>query len=91
MLNLEPVKLTGEGEYNINVITEIKATESYLGMDQDITKCQKEEPLYNCTTRIYLQSILRNCGCLPLRFQMLKNEVNVCVYNTYCTKLHTNN
>ena len=58
--------LIGEGEYNLNDLTDIKATDSYVGLGQDVTKCQTEEPFYNCTTRKYIENILANCECLPL-------------------------
>ena len=72
--------LRGEGEYNVNVMTEIEASDSYLGLDEDIRKCQNEEPLYNCTTRKYIDSILSNCGCLPLSIWMQ----TVSSFNIYC-------
>ena len=67
--------LIGEGEYNLNVLTEIKATDSYVGLDQDVTKCQNEEPFFNCTTRNYIENIRAKCGCLPLTVQV-SIEVN---------------
>ena len=71
-LYLEPVKLIGEGEYNLNVLKESIATDSYLGLDQNIRKCQNEESLYNCTTRKYIDSLLDQCGCLPLNIKIDK-------------------
>ena len=62
---LEEVKLIGEGEYNLNALKEIKVTDSYLGLDQDVRQCQDDEPLNNCTTRQYLDNMLGKCGCLP--------------------------
>ena len=35
--------MTGEGEYNLNVLKEIRVTESYLGLDKEFRGCQKEE------------------------------------------------
>ena len=64
---LEPVTLIGEGEYNLNVLKEIKATDSYLGLDEDTRDCQNKEPFFNCTTREYLDTILGKCGCLPMK------------------------
>ena len=61
----EPFSLIGEGEYNLNVLKEIKATDSYLGLDQDVKKCQNDEPLFNCTTRKFIKAILEECKCLP--------------------------
>ena len=71
-LCLEPVKLIGEGEYNLNVLKESIATTSYLGLDQNIRECQNEESLYNCTTRKYIDSLLDQCGCLPLNIKIDK-------------------
>ena len=36
----EPVALIGEGEYNLNVLKEIQVTDSFMGLDQNIRKCQ---------------------------------------------------
>ena len=69
----EPVKLIGEGEYNMNVLTEIEVPESYLALDKDIRGCQNEEPFDNCTTRQFIDTFLDKCGCLPLNIRL--NEV----------------
>ena len=72
--------MIGEGEYNVNVLAEIKATEPYLGLDQNIRECQNEEPYYNCTTRNYINNILSQCECLPLNIGVSNiNEVNVTI------------
>ena len=66
----EPTKMTGEGEYNLNVLKEIMVTESYLGLDQNTRKCQKLEPLHNCTTRQYFDVTFKKCGCLPFNMRI---------------------
>ena len=71
---LEPVSLIGEGEYNLNVLKEIKATDSYLGLDKDVRKCQNDEPLFNCTTRKFIEDILTECTCLPSNLR-ISNKV----------------
>ena len=71
---LEPVIFIGEGEYNVNVLKEIKVSESYLGMDQDVTECQNEESFYNCTTRKFMDTLIEKCGCLPINIR-ISNEV----------------
>ena len=53
------MKLIGEGEYNLNALTSIEVTDSYLGLDENVKKCQKEEPLQNCTTRRYRDTLFR--------------------------------
>ena len=66
----EAVKLIGEGEYNLNVLEEIRVTDSYLGLDQNVRQCQNDEPLNSCTTRQYLDTFLGECGCLPLTVRL---------------------
>ena len=73
-MSSEPVVLVGEGEYNLNVLTDIKVTESYLGLDQNIRNCQNEEPLDTCTTKRYLDTVQEQCGCLPIG---LSNNVSI--------------
>ena len=72
---IEPVTLIGEGEYNINALTEIKVTESYLGLDEDVRECQSKETFYDCSNRKYVDTILGQCGCLPLSMIMASNKV----------------
>ena len=48
---------------------EMNVTDSFLGLDQDIRECQNEEPAENCTTRIYHETMLRECGCLPFNIR----------------------
>ena len=66
----EPIRLIGEGEYNINVLKEIKGTDSFLSLGEDARECQTVEPLYNCTTRKYKETILGECGCLPFNIRI---------------------
>ena len=70
VITTEPVELFGEGAYNINVLKEIEATDSYLGLNQNIIECQNVEPLFNCTTRHYINSIITKCGCLPFNIAL---------------------
>ena len=63
---VEPVQLTGEGEYNLNSIKEEEVTQSFLGMDQSVRGCQNEEHYDECTTRQYIENLRENCDCLPL-------------------------
>ena len=73
----EPVKLVGEGKYNIDAVKEIKATESYMGMDMKYRGCQDEEPLEDCTAKHYIDTLLHQCECLPLRIATSTNVINI--------------
>ena len=76
MLYIEPVKLIGEGKYNLNDIKEIKVTDSYMKLDKDFRGCQNEEEINHCTTKQYLDSLLKDCGCLTFSISTHRN-VNI--------------
>ena len=52
------MKLVGGGEYNLNVLKEIDATDSYLDLSEEVKGCQNEESFVNCTTRNFIDSLL---------------------------------
>ena len=62
--------MLGEREYNLNALIEIEASEAFLGLDQNVRDCHIKEPFHNCTTRMYIDTLLRNCGCLPLNMRL---------------------
>ena len=66
--------LIGEGKYNLNNLKEIQATDAYVGLGKDVTKCQNEEPFFNCTTRQRIDAFQRECSCLPFTIR-LSNKV----------------
>ena len=66
----EPVMLIGEGEYNLNALKEVKATDSYIGLGKEVTECQNDEPFFNCSTRQTIDAFLKECGCLPFAIQL---------------------
>ena len=68
----EEVKFIGDGEYNLNALTSIEVTDSYLGLDQDVRKCQSDETYQTCTSRQYHDTFLGHCGCLPFYMNLDK-------------------
>ena len=68
----------------MNILKEIEATESFLGLDQRTKKCQNVEPYDDCTTRQLLNKIKEKCGCLPLSIGMPdKVKMIVSIYILY--------
>ena len=67
--------LYGEGEYNLNILKEIKVTDSFIGLSQDVRACQLEEHIVDCETRNYLEHSKSVCGCLPFPVRT-KNQVD---------------
>ena len=64
----------GEGEYNLNALTAVEITKSYLGLDQDVRNCQNVEPYQNCTSRHYFNTFIGQCGCLPFYMMPSNNK-----------------
>ena len=60
--------LSGEGEYNLNILKEIEVTDSFYELDNKVRKCQSYEgndTYDNCTTRYLMEQMRLKCGCLP--------------------------
>ena len=74
---LEPLKLYGEGEYNLNSVKQIKVTSDYLSLSKSVIKCQTEESFENCTTQHHLKRLLEQCQCLPLSIRVSENVVKM--------------
>ena len=68
-------------------LKEIRVTESYLGLDKEKRGCQNLEPIDNCTTRQYQDTIIGECGCLPLNIRIL-TEVCYKIKQKYILDLH---
>ena len=67
--------MSGEGSYNLNVLKEIKVTESFNKLDEDVKKCQNVETYDECTTRHHMKELREKCRCLPLALS--DSEVDV--------------
>ena len=63
--------LSGEGEYNLNILKEITVTHAFLELDENTRGCQNVEPFDNCTTRFFLNSLKEICGCIPKAINVL--------------------
>ena len=74
--------LTGEGEYNLNILKEIEVTDSFYELDNEVRKCQsyKGNGTYDfCTSRYFMEQMRLKCGCLPFA---IINSTKVC--GKYC-------
>ena len=74
--------LSGEGEYNLNILKEIKATESLYELKQEDRNCQgygKEVTYDTCTTKYFMEQLRLKCGCLPFAIiNATSNNEKVC-------------
>ena len=67
---LDPVRLSGEGQYNLHSLQEIAVTDSFLGLDRVTRNCQTLESFEDCKTQLYLQTMRDKCRCLPLSINL---------------------
>ena len=79
------MKLYGEGQYNLNSVKEIKASEDFLGMDKSIRECQNEESFEVCKAKRYIEEFLDECKCLPFGIQHLYKVMYKFTKNTFMT------
>ena len=69
--------LSGEGEYNLNILKEIEVTDSFYELNDKVRKCQiyKGNDTYDtCTSRYFMEQMMLKCGCLP--FAIKNGSVN---------------
>ena len=76
-LILDPVTLPGEGEYNLNILKEVKVTDSFMELDEDVRECQNQEHYIDCTTNKIIEEMRQQCGCLPLSIRSSRFQVNI--------------
>ena len=72
--------LSGEGEYNLDILKEIEVTDSFNELDNEIRKCQSfksKETYDNCTTRYFMEEMRLKCGCLPFAIVHAMNNKKV--------------
>ena len=50
---------------------EISATDSFLSMDRDVSKCQDDETWDECVTRKYINDLKDKCKCLPTSLNLM--------------------
>ena len=63
--SLDPLILHGEGSYNLNVVKDIKVTDSFMSLSQRAKQCQNKEAYLDCKTEEYLHALVDTCKCLP--------------------------
>ena len=85
-LCLEPFHIYGEGEYNINGVTEISVTDSFMGLDPEVRQCEiYADDTYNkCVREHHRNEILEKCKCLPFSVftqSDFDNKVMICIEN----------
>ena len=83
---LDPVRLNGEGQYNLNNMKEIYVTDSFMGLERNTRNCQNLETYNDCITRHYIKMMMQECGCLPLShvssFKVTDSQINKCHFNS---------
>ena len=72
--------LSGEGEYNLDILKQIEVTDSFYGLENEMRKCQSyksKETYDNCTTRYLMEEMRLKCGCLPFAIVHAMNNKKV--------------
>ena len=60
--------------YKIRAFKVVEAKDSFLALDENIRRCQ-EEPQDDCNTRKYLDTLKKECQCLPFQSRFLADKV----------------
>ena len=81
----DPVKIIEEGQYNLNNLKEISVTDSFMGLDRATRNCQESEKYEDCKTWLHVDSLRKECGCLPLALRLSeKVKAHTNIVNQNC-------
>ena len=81
-INSDPIHLELENRYNLNVLKEITASNSFLSIEKDVRKCQDVETFNECVTTKFIHDLKSKCKCLPLDLR-LNMKVNIRLLGTF--------
>merc|ERR1712126_234912 len=74
---IDPLELSLDSSYNLNVITEVTVTASFLSLQENVRNCQEKDSLAGCMSKIYIDDLKDTCKCLPLKLG-LQDEAPMC-------------
>ena len=63
-------------------LKEVVVTDSFMGLDRDVRKCQNVEAYDECKTKSHVKNLKQECGCLPFslrlseKVKLKKNETD---------------
>ena len=49
----------------MNNVKEVKVTDDFLTLDRSTIGCQNDESIDDCKTKEYIDSLIKQCKCLP--------------------------
>ena len=65
----------------MNVVKEVRVTDSFLGLEKETRGCQTDESYENCTTNAFVEKSLELCGCLPFNIRQTEKVYFYTPYN----------
>ena len=77
LLSTVPQKLFYNWKYNLNVVKEIKLTDSLSSIQQN---CSMEETIHQCRSKEYMEMLKKKCNCVPFSLR-ISNKVMIQVYS----------
>ena len=64
----------GGGNYQLTSVKELKATESFLKLDEGKKGCQNRETLEKCSSTNGLHDMIAKCGCMHYKMANFSNS-----------------
>ena len=61
-----PLVLSGDGHFSLSGVKEVRVSQEFVGLGQEITSCQTARSRADCLTGDYLARAMETCHCAPL-------------------------
>ena len=59
----------------MKMFMDVSVTDSFLGLDEDIRKCQRKDKFEKCVLTNSVDNMLKECGCVPLHIATMQDKV----------------
>ena len=65
----------GEGNFRLGDVKQIETTPDFDTLDEEARECQLESTYEECVTNNYLDTLKKDCGCLPFNLQNYSSSI----------------
>ena len=75
MIISAPLRVYGEGNYEITSVVEFETTSDFDGMDEGASGCQNKITFEEFVNKKFIEDVILKCKCLPFEFWTPESQV----------------
>ena len=71
--------MSGEETYSLNSLKEIRVTDDFLQLGENVKNCQNKESFEDCQASQFIKKVEDECNCVPYRLKNFTNNLQVVI------------